>query len=165
MQAESKQLTEALGLQTLSLYDAGRIVHPELSRLCERINELRSEIAEKKRELEELKAQATSTKCSQCQADVLADAEFCPKCGARLREKAAPPAAGPAAQARTVVRLRCPRCKTILSAEAESCPTCGVKIVRPQTQAAPADRHFCPSCGAETKPNARFCPICGRAIP
>ena len=56
-QAEMRQLTEALGLQTWSLFDAGKVVHPELARLCERISELRAEIDAKKADLEALKAQ------------------------------------------------------------------------------------------------------------
>jgi hypothetical protein len=54
LQAEMKQLTEALGLQTLSLFDAGKVTHPELARLCERINELRADIEGKKAQLESL---------------------------------------------------------------------------------------------------------------
>jgi len=163
IQGETKQLTEALGYQTLSLFDAGKIVHPELSRLCERIDELRSEIRQKKADLAELEVQAPARniKCPQCQASVPADAESCPKCGARFRKRATETTAAPSAGTRTVVRLRCPRCGTILSPEAGSCPTCGVKIRRPQTR--PERARFCPSCGAEMSVNARFCPICGRA--
>ena len=51
LRSETKQLTEALGLQALTLIDAGKIVHPELSRLAERINELRSEADQRKAEL------------------------------------------------------------------------------------------------------------------
>jgi hypothetical protein len=83
--AEMKQLTEALGLQTLSLYETGIITNPELSRLCERITELRSEIETQKAQVEQIKAEA------QAQAQALAEAraqqraartaQACPQCG------------------------------------------------------------------------------------
>jgi rRNA maturation endonuclease Nob1 len=168
LQSEVKQLTEALGLQTLSLFDAGRIAHPELSRLCERINELRADLGSRRAELTELKVQAArSTQCPQCQANVPAGDGFCPKCGAQLKAGAAASSPASATKPRTVVRLRCPKCKTILPPEAGFCPTCGVKIVRPRTLAgtAPAPKRFCPSCGAEMSPSARFCSICGQSAP
>jgi len=161
LQRETKQLTEALGLQTLSLFDAGKITYPELSRLCERINELRAELESKKAELTALKVQAAQpTQCPQCQASVPAKADFCPKCGAQLKAQAAASPSAPATKPRTVVRLRCPKCKTILSPEAEFCPTCGVKIKQPRTR--PVQKRFCSSCGAEISLNARFCSICGQ---
>jgi rRNA maturation endonuclease Nob1 len=160
LQNEMKQLTEALGLQTLSLFDVGKIAHPELTRLCDRINELRSDVEQKKAELATLKV-ASQTRCPQCQTEVPGSAEFCPKCGQRLQPvPAAEPAAASAAQRRVVVRFRCPRCKTILPSEAGFCPTCGVKIRRPQ---ASAPERFCASCGAAMDVKAHFCPICGHA--
>ncbi len=159
LEGEARQLTEALGLQTLSLFDAGKIRYPELTRTCERINELRAQAKEKKEELARLKSGARSTlaRCPQCGAEVTADAAFCPKCGARLRV-----APSPAAQPRKVVRLRCPRCKTILPPQAAFCPTCGVKIKMP-ADVTTKGKHFCAACGAELGPSARFCPVCGRA--
>jgi RNA polymerase subunit RPABC4/transcription elongation factor Spt4 len=165
MQGEMKQLTEALGLQTLSLFESGKIANPELARLCERIGELRSEVEQRKLELQELKELAQAqmpVKCPNCQTNVAGGAEFCPKCGTPLRQKAAEPVAATPPQTRTVVRMRCPRCKTILPSDAGFCPTCGVKIKQPQ--AAVSEKSFCPSCGAETSAGARFCPICGATI-
>jgi len=187
LEAEAKQLTEALGLQTLSLFDTGKITHPELARLCQRINEVRADMDQKKAELAQLRAQAPATKtvqCPQCRTTVDADAQFCPKCGAQLQtgtaagstsstgaapqaassSVAAPsaaPSTGPLSAARTEVRMRCPRCKTVLPSDAGFCPTCGVKIRRPQL---PAEARFCPSCGAQAGPGARFCPVCGQPL-
>lgn len=163
-QSEMKQLVEALGLQTLSLFDAGTITHPELARLCERLNELRSEIDQRKDELAALlkQTQGQTAKCPLCSASVPAGSEFCPKCGAQMGSKPAGPAVGPAAKPQTVVRMRCPKCKTTLPPNSGFCPTCGVKFKRPQAQ--PAGSQFCPACGAETSAKARFCPICGQAV-
>ena len=160
LQAETKQLTEALGLQTLALFDVGKIAHPELSRLCERINEIRVEMDQKKAELLELKAQAKpkTVACPKCQTQVQSDAEFCPKCGGRIEPLPKPEAPPPTTQ-RKVVRERCPRCKTVLPPQSGFCPSCGVKLKRPRTGA----KQFCPSCGAEMSTQARFCPICGKA--
>jgi RNA polymerase subunit RPABC4/transcription elongation factor Spt4 len=192
--AEMKQLTEALGLQTLSLYETGSITSPELARLCERITELRSEIEAQKAQVEQMKAEAqaqaqalaearaqqraahAATACPQCGTAVPANAEFCHKCGAQQKAPAPTPTPPPApasqpasAPAGTVVRLRCPQCKAILPSDAEFCSSCGVKFKRPaQTPAgavpASSATRFCPSCGAETKPGARFCPICGQTM-
>ena len=172
LQNEMKQLTEALGLQTLSLFDANKIVHPELTRLCERINELRSEIEQNKANLAELKVQTPPparperVQCPRCQSWVSTDDGFCPKCGERLQQPEPEPEPEP--PPRVVVRLRCPKCKTTLSGDAEFCPGCGVKIKRPQKAAAtvpaPAPNRFCASCGAQVAAAARFCPVCGRSV-
>lgn len=162
---EMKRLTEALGLQVLSLYDAGKVSHPELARLCERINELRDEIETRNGELAQLKAQAAVavTHCPQCQAPVASGAEFCPKCGARLRAaQPSQPAPAPTTS-EPVVRLRCPKCKTIVSPGVGFCPTCGVKLKMPQSTV--SAKRFCAACGAQMSADARFCPVCGRAAP
>ena len=160
LQNEMKQLTEALGLQVLSLYDAGKISHPELARLCERIDELRSEIAERRTELNELKSQSTSAtiQCPKCQAQIAVGSEFCPKCGTTLKTQP-PPASAPS---QTVTRLRCPKCKTVLSEGTAFCPTCGVKLKMPSS--ASTSKHFCASCGAQIGANAQFCPVCGQPV-
>jgi RNA polymerase subunit RPABC4/transcription elongation factor Spt4 len=188
LESEAKQLTEALGLQTLSLFDTGKISNPELARLCERINQVRSDVDQKQAELSQLRAQAPAPRtvqCLQCHSSVAADAQFCPKCGAQLpigasaaaavpstgaatpATGASPasspntPSAGSAGTPGTIVRMRCPKCKTMLPSDAGFCPTCGVKIRRPE---APADARFCPSCGAQANQGARFCPVCGAPL-
>jgi RNA polymerase subunit RPABC4/transcription elongation factor Spt4 len=162
-QSEMKQLTTALGLQTLSLYDAGKIDRPELARLCERINELRAEIDERKVALASLKERVSPsfTECPRCRTKVASGSDFCPKCGAQITAPAQtlPAAATPASRA--VVRLRCPKCKTIVPDGAGFCPTCGVKLKMPQ--AASRAPQFCASCGAKMGAASRFCPVCGRA--
>jgi len=163
LQDEMKRLTEALGLQVLSLYDAGKITHAELARLCERIDELRDEIEARKGELAQLKALASPAPahCPQCQTALSTDAEFCPTCGARVRAAERQQAAQATAGHHTVVRLRCPKCKTIVPAGSGFCPTCGVKLKMPQSSA--LVKRFCAACGAQMSADARFCPVCGRA--
>jgi len=190
-QAEMKQLTEALGLQTWSLYDAGKIVHPELARLCERISELRAEIDAKKAELEAFKAQqAAQQEAERLALQQVAAQQAAAQQAAVQQAAAQAPAVPPASQVRTVVRLRCPRCKTELRPSDDFCPNCGVKLVHPASQVAPQSSpaaraqpsapapaqsqivqqpaasgvRFCPSCGAEIKPGAQFCPICGQTL-
>lgn len=166
LQNEMKQLTEALGLQTLSLYDAGKINYPELSRLCERITELRAEVEQKKAELTELKAASTPrpkiAECPRCKTKVAESDEFCPKCGERLSPVVQATLPVPQAQAPVVTRLRCPKCKTILPDQSDFCPGCGVKLKKPAAKAQTAKK-YCASCGAEMSASARFCPVCGQA--
>ena len=188
--SEMKQLTEALGLQTLSLYETGAITNPELSRLCERIQEVRDEIEAHKAQVEQMTAEAQAlaqaqaearaqqraaqagVKCSQCGTTIPANAEFCPHCGAQQIRATPPvqPAPAQPVQRATVTRLRCPQCKAIMPSDAEFCSSCGVKFKRPAAAptaggtASVGGARFCPSCGAEVKPNARFCPICGQTI-
>lgn len=164
LQDEMKRLTEALGLQVLSLYDAGKITHAELTRLCERIDELREELETHKAELAQIKAQAAPSpdRCPNCQAPLAADAEFCPRCGTRVKPAGQQPAAQAPAGQRTVVRLRCPKCKAIVPEGSAFCPSCGVKLRMPQASSTPAAR-FCATCGAQMSADARFCPVCGHA--
>lgn len=189
--AEMKQLTEALGLQTLSLYETGSITIPELARLCERITELRAEIESQKVQVEQMKAEAqaqaqalaearaqqraahAATACSQCGAAVPANAAFCPKCGAQQAAPApvvppSPASAAPAASTR----------KPSAPAPAASQPATVVRLRCPQCKAIlPSDAEFCSSCGVKFKrpvqtpaaqpvdsgatSGARFCPSCG----
>ena len=162
LQTESKQLTEALGLQTLSLYTTQRIDHPELAKLCERIEELHGAIAEKRAVLTELKAQAASapSTCPKCGAKVAANSDYCPKCGA---PSAPPQPTKTQSAAQPKVRLRCPQCKTIVPVGAGFCPGCGVKLKMPKTVS--VQKHFCDACGAELSATAQFCPACGHAVP
>ena len=188
-QAEMKQLTEALGLQTWSLFDSGKIVHPELARLCERISEVRAEIDAKKAELEAIKAEAAAQQAAAQQAAAQAAAAQQAAQAAAAQQAAAQqaaaqqapaqapaaqtPAPGAAGQVRTVVRLRCPRCKTELSAGDDFCPTCGVKLVHPAPAPAPQPRTVAqagPPSAVPAQPQPvqpppasgiRFCPSCG----
>lgn len=179
--AEMKQLTEALGLQTLSLYETGSITNPELARLCERITEVRSEIEEQKAQVEQIKAEAqaiaqaqaearaqqraasAATKCPQCGTALPANTEFCHKCGAHQKAPTPPPVstapAAPGAQPATVTRLRCPQCKTILPSDAEFCTSCGVRFKRPAQM--PASPTYAPASSVPASSGTRFCPSCG----
>jgi RNA polymerase subunit RPABC4/transcription elongation factor Spt4 len=172
LEGEARQMTEALGLQVLSLHDAGRIEQVELSRLCERINELRAKAEARKAELSALKAEAApeSTKCPHCGATAAAGADYCAACGAEMgstppagaaQDVSASAARTPTGPAPKSVRLRCARCKTILPGEVSYCPTCGAKLKMPEAKAAPGS--FCAACGGEVEPGARFCPTCGQA--
>jgi RNA polymerase subunit RPABC4/transcription elongation factor Spt4 len=184
--SEMKQLTEALGLQTLSLYETGVITSPELARLCERITELRTEIEAQKAQVEQMKTEAkaqaqalaearsqqsaarAAQACPQCGAAVKAGDAFCPSCGAQQSPpppapstRAAPPqpaAPQPAASQAAVVRLRCPQCKAILPSDAEFCTSCGVKFKRPANVAAAGS---VPAGSLPASSGAQFCPACG----
>ena len=188
--SEMRQLTEALGLQTLSLYETGAITNPELSRLCERIQEVRDEIEAHKAQVEQMTAEAQAlaqaqaearaqqraaqagVKCSQCGTAIPANAEFCPHCGAQQVRAAPPvqpapvqpvqPAPAPVVQRATVTRLRCPQCKAIMPSDAEFCSSCGVKFKRPA--AAPAAGASYSAGGAASVGGARFCPSCGAEV-
>jgi RNA polymerase subunit RPABC4/transcription elongation factor Spt4 len=184
--AEMRQLTEALGLQTLSLYETGSINSPELARLCERITELRTEIETQKAQVEQIKAEAkaqaealaeartqqrvarTAQACPQCGAAVQANDDFCHKCGAQLRaSEPAPPAPAP--------RTPAPNTRAEPPQPAPAQAATVVRLRCPQCKAIlPSDAEFCSSCGvkfkrpaqaptasAPTTGGARFCPSCG----
>jgi RNA polymerase subunit RPABC4/transcription elongation factor Spt4 len=183
---EMKQLTEALGLQTLSLYETGSITNPELGRLCERITELRTEIEAQKAQVEqikaEMKAQAqalaearaqqraalAATACPQCGAAVPANAEFCHQCGAQQKTPAPAPAAP--AGAANVPAASAPAAPAAQQTTVTRlrCPQCKTIL--------PSDAEFCSNCGVKFKRPAqpiapqtagapasgtRFCPSCG----
>lgn len=161
--AEMKQLTEALGLQTLSLYETGSITVPELTRLCERITELRAEIEAQKAEVEQMKAEAqaqaqavadaraqqraarAATACPQCGTAVPANAQFCPKCGAQqtasapatpVRTPSTPPTSTQPAYTPTATAQQ----GTVMRLR---CPQCKAIL--------PSDAEFCSSCGVKFK--------------
>jgi predicted amidophosphoribosyltransferase len=184
--AEMKQLTEALGLQTLSLYETGSITNPELSRLCERITETRTEIEAQKAEVERIKEEAKAqaqalaearaqqrtarkaTVCSQCGAAVQANAEYCHKCGAKQKAPEPAPAPAPSARAPSAPAASTPASPPRQQATVVRlrCPQCKTIL--------PSDAEFCSTCGVKfkrpaqasasstpTSGGARFCPLCG----
>ncbi len=124
------QMTTALGVQAIGLYEQGTLSNPELVTLCEHVSELRGKVKEKEEKLADLQPSSPEP---------------------------APPT-GPAMPVQT--RLLCPSCAQPLPAQATYCPYCGVKTTSPASpqirfcaQCGATLREqarFCPQCGAGT---------------
>ena len=137
---------------------------PEYAEMFTAINELKSSLEAKQREIEALEGTVI---CAECGGAILLGSKFCPNCGAAAPVQAAAPA--PAA-----VQPICPFCGQALAADALFCAACGNKIpeqpaapVTPETPAAPVQpvQNICPNCGEVLSSDALFCAVCGTKAP
>ncbi len=129
LQGREAQAINALSAQVWALYEAGTLIQPELVSLCRNVQEIRAQIKDKERELEQLQPPPApppqpapveaqvGPRCGQCGAAVVPGAAFCQTCGARLtaEEKAAPV-------------LFCVHCGARLRQGARFCPQCGQTV-------------------------------------
>ncbi len=77
-------------------------------------------------------------KCPKCNADVNADAKFCPNCGKKMVKSG---------------MTSCPKCNAMIGEAAKFCPECGVKL-----------RIKCKKCNEEVAFGTKFCPTCGTEL-
>ncbi len=108
----------ALGLQTLALYETGKLSNQELGPLCQRTVEMKKEIATLEAELAKLQpapSPEAGPPCPSCHRPLPAGSAFCPYCGSKV--EAAP-----------ADRLFCPHCGASLRPAAKFCPACGQSI-------------------------------------
>ncbi len=124
LQGREAQAINALSAQVWALYEAGTLTQPELVSLCRNVQEIRAQIKDKERELEQLQPpqpapveDQAGPRCGQCGTAVVPGAAFCQACGARLtvEEKAAP-------------ALFCVHCGARLRQGARFCPQCGQTV-------------------------------------
>ncbi len=134
---------------------------PEYAEMFAAINELKSSLDAKNREIEALEGVVT---CPGCGKPIVNGSKFCPSCGTT----APVPAPAPTPVAPAAVQPICPFCGQALAADAVFCATCGNKIPdrapQPQAPAAPA-RNICPNCGEVLGSDALFCAVCGTKAP
>jgi len=117
LESQLSEALTALGLQSLGLYDSGRLSFPELEPLCRRSIAIRQSLADQKEALERLEAlararrEAPSRLCPSCGRPVPDEGTFCPHCGAPV--------------ARPTEPRSCPACGSQLRGDARFCPQCG----------------------------------------
>ncbi len=144
LRLQIEQKTQALGVQTLGLYQSGGLANTELHTLCKHILDVQTLLNTREKELEQ--AQAELAKLLSPSQPVSSGAGGSP---APLVGSPTPPTSNP-----------CPHCGEPLPFEGDFCPHCGKKA-----SAGAAKAEFCAFCGAELKPNSKFCPQCGKQVP
>ena len=76
-----------------------------------------------------------TTKCNMCGETIVADSQFCPKCGGKIVKD----------------KIVC-ECGSSIPADSKFCPNCG----KPQSTT-----NYCKNCGSEILKDSLFCPKCG----
>ncbi len=89
--SEVETLKKQIGEACFGKYRAGDVLDPELENLCRQIERHKRSIAEKQRQMHQMKADAAAERqrpaageagfCPYCGAALVPDASFCPKCG------------------------------------------------------------------------------------
>ncbi len=141
LQKQEAQAISALSAQVLALHEAGTLTQPELVSLCRNRDDVRKQIHDLEAELAQLQpppavapaaapvaagaapvvqpspaaaSPVAQARCPRCGAVVVAGADFCGACGARLTADRVPPPA-----------LFCIHCGAQLREGARFCPKCG----------------------------------------
>lgn len=165
LRRDIKAQLDALGQAALAAYRAGEIAHPQLASICQQIDALNEQIAQREARIEQIRAEklappppvpppsGPAVPCPNCGQRIPAEARFCPACG----HKIPPPA--PAG-------VVCASCGSPMPPAAQFCPTCGARraSVPPPPPPPPPETIRCPGCGAELPAVAVFCPDCGARV-
>ncbi|MGD1995520.1 MAG: zinc-ribbon domain-containing protein [Anaerolineae bacterium] len=139
LKGQVDEVIQQLGQRAMELYRSGQIEQPELREACEQVASLEAEIAQKKEEIEKLRAEEyvaptppppTGRICPQCQISLPEQARFCPECGSEAVDVAPEPTTGPAPAERV-----CPNCGADASSEALFCPHCGTRLEKEEAEA------------------------------
>lgn len=157
LRRDIKMQMDALGQAALTAYRAGEIAHPQLVSVCQQVDALNEQIAQREARIEQIRAEKLATPlvaapavqtgapCPSCKQMIPEGAAFCPVCGYKVPK--APPA-----------EAVCPSCGSPIPAAAQFCPGCGArKAPAPQTIR-------CTGCGTELPATALFCPDCGTRV-
>lgn len=128
--AQIGSLATQIGQRAIELHSEGRLIQPELAKMCEDVRTLERQIVEKEAEIMQLRNEmppaarpgeeqdepelAGGRYCPSCKADRPVSSRFCSVCGTRTVEK-------PAGQ-----RV-CSNCSGIIPVGAVFCPTCGAR--------------------------------------
>lgn len=165
LRRDIKTQLDALGRATLAAYRGGEITHPQLVSICQQIDALNEQIAQREARIEQIRAEKlapppapptagpSSIPCPHCGQRIPAEARFCPVCGHQIPPPA--PAEGV-----------CAACGSPMPAAAQFCPTCGARRAPapPPPPPPPPQTIRCAGCGAELPAIAVFCPDCGTRV-
>jgi rRNA maturation endonuclease Nob1 len=165
LRRDIKAQLDALGQSTLAAYHAGEITHPQLASICQQIDALNEQIAQREARIEQIRVEklasppipptaGPSIPCPNCRQWIPAEAKFCPSCG----HKIPPPAPAGAV---------CTACGSPMPAGAQFCPACGARRAPappPPPTPPPPQTIRCTGCGAELPAVAVFCPDCGTRV-
>jgi|YNPNPStandDraft_1061719.scaffolds.fasta_scaffold20952_3 RNA polymerase subunit RPABC4/transcription elongation factor Spt4 len=120
IQQQIEEMINAVGVQAVGLYEAGKLTSPELQPLCQHIVQLKAAVAQQEAELAKLEASAAGSSalgaklCIACGKPLPDKATFCPYCGT----------ASPKAMAKRF----CTNCGSALRFEAKFCAKCGQAV-------------------------------------
>jgi hypothetical protein len=159
LKADTNRVYYEAGQLVFGLYEAGEIEQPALEAICGRILALRSEIAAREQEIEQIRrepyleatldASGRAEVCPNGHGPLISGARFCQVCGAV------------GVLPGSVSTSTCARCGAALQEGARFCLNCG-HAVTPEPAGATTGR--CRNCGAELIPKAQFCADCGAGV-
>lgn len=156
LRADLEKAVQAIGNTTFSLYQEGKINHPELEQVLQQAAAVQNKIEEREQRIAAIRAEefeATAGAqygriCPNGHGAIPEQDNFCQHCGAQAIY--VPPPA----------ERQCPHCGASLVSEARFCSGCG----NPVTESTEPAEEACPKCGAALESGAAFCIECGHRI-
>ncbi|MHB9032060.1 MAG: zinc ribbon domain-containing protein [Anaerolineae bacterium] len=149
------EMVSAVGLQAVSLQEAGKLTAPELQPLCQHIISLKAEITKQEQELAKLIAETEAEAARQAAPPVTPGPSVLPESSASAAVVAVPASAGN--------ETKCSNCGKPILQGALFCAYCGFPTTTAQPSV-PEDERFCISCGSILRPGAKFCSKCGTVV-
>lgn len=143
----------------------GNECEPEFAEMVATVAELEQQIAEYKKQIQDIKG---IQRCEKCGAEVPRGVVFCSSCGAAM----------PKADEHEAVddSVKCPGCGNMVKKDVKFCSSCGHAMTPPaedsaDTEAAApsepekeAEERVCTKCGAKLTEGSAFCSECGTKV-
>ena len=163
LEGQKKDVLADLGaISYRKLKESGEEAGPEESGIIARLDELETQIADLRGQIQRVKGVIF---CPNCHAQIAQDSMFCNVCGAKIEHPAPAPAPVPPQGGEV-----CSNCGAPVEPDQAFCVNCGSKIEHtapapePIPIPEPPKGPTCPNCGAEINPGQGFCIICGTPL-
>ena len=163
LEGQKKDVLADLGaISYRKLKESGEEAGPEESGIIARLDELETQIADLRGQIQRVKGVIF---CPNCHAQIAQDSMFCNVCGAKIEHPAPAPAPVPPQGGEV-----CSNCGAPVEPDQAFCVNCGAKIEHtapvpePIPIPEPPKGPTCPNCGAEITPGQSFCIICGTPL-
>jgi hypothetical protein len=154
-----QQLTvmrDRIGGKALELHQQGALSIPELEELCDGVDALYAQIAQKESQIAAIKAEQFPSAAPAPQQGFQQQGYPPQQQGFQQQPQYAPPP--------QVAMKTCPNCHAAVPGPAMFCTTCGFNFQQAPAAEAPKATKTCASCQFEVPVQSAFCPNCGKPV-